>query len=119
MVIMFYLSRNALWLYSAIARQSITDASAVWGNKVNQNSVFDKLSGVYRSTCVIATGAMWTSPGAALNAMLSLPPLHIFVQPGEGMHAQGVNNKENIMATISISSRLNPELSITWYDAPK
>lgn len=70
----------ALWLYTAIVRPIVCYAAAVWYKKTLQKSTIDKLNSLQRTACLIITGAMSTSPGIALNALLNIQPLHIFAQ---------------------------------------
>ncbi|XP_039762519.1 uncharacterized protein LOC120635572 [Pararge aegeria] len=67
------------WLYTAIVRPIVSYASVVWSNKTTVKTQ-NKLSSLQRSACLLITGAMSTTPGDALDALLNLPPLHLHVR---------------------------------------
>ncbi|XP_028174320.1 uncharacterized protein LOC114362934 [Ostrinia furnacalis] len=71
--------RSVLWLYTTIVRPTISYASVVWYHKTSQKTVTDKLGSLQRLACLMATGAMSTAPGAALNALLCLTPLSMHI----------------------------------------
>ncbi|XP_050684276.1 uncharacterized protein LOC126979109 [Leptidea sinapis] len=70
----------ALWLYTAIVRPLISYGSVVWCRKIAQKTVIAKLRSLQRTACAITTGDMTSTPGAALNALLNLPPLNLYLQ---------------------------------------
>lgn len=71
--------RMVLWLYTAIVRPTVTYASLVWNKKVKEVTTAIKLSRLQRTACLMATGAMSTSPGVALNGLLGLTPLELHI----------------------------------------
>lgn len=68
------------WLYTAVVRPIITYARVLWCRKANQSTVRAHLATVQRMASILATGAMSTSPGAALEAMLNITLLHLHVK---------------------------------------
>lgn len=70
----------ALWLYTAIVRPMVSYASVAWYRKTTQKTTIARLGSLQRTACVIVTGAMSTSPTAALEAMLNLPPLNLHLE---------------------------------------
>jgi ribonuclease HI len=50
------------------------------GKKTQQKTAQDKLSKIQRLACLCVTGAMSTTPTAALEVLLGLPPLHLVVK---------------------------------------
>lgn len=72
--------KMTLWLYSRVIRPMIIYGSVAWWPKTGQGTAIRTLSGIQRQACLSVTGAMSTTPTAALEAILSLPPLHIFIQ---------------------------------------
>ncbi|XP_050667740.1 uncharacterized protein LOC126967322 [Leptidea sinapis] len=70
----------ALWLYTVIVRPLISYGSVVWCRKIAKKTVIAKLGSLQRTACAITTGAMTSTPGAALNALLNLPPLNLYLQ---------------------------------------
>ena len=69
-----------LWIYTAIVRPIITYASTTWWMALNVINSRNKLSKVQRLACLSVTGAMRTTPTAAMEVLLNLPPLHIYVE---------------------------------------
>lgn len=69
-----------LWIYSAIVRPKITYASLIWWPKTNEVTTQKKLGKLQRLACISITGAMKSTPSAALNALLKILPLHQFVK---------------------------------------
>ncbi|XP_047987119.1 uncharacterized protein LOC125226977 [Leguminivora glycinivorella] len=67
----------ALWLYTAIVRPIVSYASVAWHKKTLQKVAVARLSSLQRTACSIVTGAMSSSPTAALEALLNLSPLHL------------------------------------------
>ncbi|XP_063381255.1 uncharacterized protein LOC134667773 [Cydia fagiglandana] len=70
----------ALWLYTSIVRPIVSYASVAWYRKTTQKVTVMKLGSLQRTACVIVTGAMSSSPTAALEAILNLPPLHLHLE---------------------------------------
>ena len=68
------------WIYTAIVRPRITYASLVWWPKTNVRYAQKKLEKLQRLATISITGAIRSTPSKALDAMLSLLPLHLFVQ---------------------------------------
>lgn len=69
-----------LWIYSAIVRPKITYASLIWWPKTNEVTTQKKLGKLQRLACISITGAMKSTPSAALDALLNILPLHQFVK---------------------------------------
>jgi ribonuclease HI len=68
------------WLYTAVIRPVIAYGSLVWWPKGLQTTAQQKLTKIQRLACLGITGAMKTTPTAALEALLDLPPLHLYVE---------------------------------------
>ncbi|KAG7307057.1 hypothetical protein JYU34_007191 [Plutella xylostella] len=69
-----------LWLYKAVIRPTITYGSVVWWPRTELSSVKNKLQKLQRLACVAITGCMKSTPTAALEVLLDLPPLHLVVK---------------------------------------
>ena len=69
-----------LWIYTALIRPIITYASVVWWRRSMVKSTIRELYRLQRSVCLCITGAMSTTSGDALNAMLDLLPLDLKIQ---------------------------------------
>jgi hypothetical protein len=69
-----------MWLYRQVIRPIITYASLVWvGNTFTQQSQ-DKLRRLQRLACLCITSAISSTPTRALEILLSLTPLHLFLR---------------------------------------
>ena len=69
-----------LWIYKAIIRPILAYASIIWWPKCHLVSTQKSLSKVQRLALVGVTGVMRTTPTAALEAILNIEPLHIFIE---------------------------------------
>ncbi|KAJ8984985.1 hypothetical protein NQ317_016896, partial [Molorchus minor] len=68
------------WIYTTIIRPMIAYGSIVWWSKGLQRTARTKLSGLQRLASLAITGALRTTPSAAMEILLDLPPLHIFME---------------------------------------
>lgn len=68
------------WLYKTVIRPIITYGSLVWWPRTTMTTAQNQLEKLQRLACMAITGAMRTTPTAALEVMLGLPPLHLTVQ---------------------------------------
>ncbi|KAJ8974399.1 hypothetical protein NQ317_011243 [Molorchus minor] len=68
------------WIYTTIIRPMIAYGSIVWWSKGRQRTARTKLSGLQRMASLAITGALRTTPSAAMEILLDLPPLHIFME---------------------------------------
>jgi hypothetical protein len=71
---------NVKWLYTAIVRPFLTHGALVWWEKAQQVTVMKRLSHLQRLACLAMTGAMQTTPTAALEIITGLTPLDIFIE---------------------------------------
>ncbi|XP_048004470.1 uncharacterized protein LOC125240570 isoform X2 [Leguminivora glycinivorella] len=69
-----------LWLYKMVIMPMISYGAIVWWPRTKQTTAIDKLNKTQRLACVATTGCMRTTPTAALEIMLGLLPLHIYIQ---------------------------------------
>jgi len=69
-----------LWMYTAIVRPMLTYGSFIWYKEAEKISFRIRLNKLQRLACILATGAMRTTPTAALEILLNLPPLHLFMK---------------------------------------
>lgn len=67
------------WLYVAVVRPQITYASLVWWPKAQQTTAAKELSSLQRLACLCTTGAFPSTPSGALDVLLGLPPLSLFI----------------------------------------
>ena len=68
------------WIYTAVVRPMLCYAAAVWWPRVCLGVSRMMLNHVQRVACLGIAGAMRTTPTAALEVLLDLPPLDIYVK---------------------------------------
>ena len=73
-------SKMIHWMYTAIVRPMITYASLVWFKEASKKSYALKLEKLQRLACIMITGEMKMTPTSALETMLSLPTLHLYIK---------------------------------------
>ena len=69
-----------LWLYRMVIRPMLCYGALVWWPRSRLATVANKLQKFQRLACLAITGCMRTAPTKALEAMLGLPPLHLYIQ---------------------------------------
>lgn len=69
-----------LWLYQAVIRPMVSYGAIVWWPRTTLTTVEAKLQRLQRLACMAATGCMRTTPTAALEAIMGLPPLHLSIR---------------------------------------
>ncbi|KAJ8914523.1 hypothetical protein NQ315_002796 [Exocentrus adspersus] len=74
--------RISLWMYTAVIRPAFLYAVIVWWPATRRLYIRQQLSRLQRMACISVTGAMRTAPTEALEALLSLPRLHIEAEAG-------------------------------------
>lgn len=72
--------RMTHWIYTRMIVPIITYASFVWWTRTDTQRCRNELGKVQRLACLCITGAMTTTPTAALEVILGLPPLHLRVR---------------------------------------
>ena len=72
--------KNVLWIYNAIVKPMLAYGSFLWWYGTNTTTAKGKLSHLQRVACLAITGAMSTTPQAALEALLSLPKLDKYIE---------------------------------------
>jgi ribonuclease HI len=68
------------WLYTQVILPRIYYGSIVWWHKCKQEIAQKMLNSLQRMASVAITGAIRTTPGAALNVLLDLTPLHLKIE---------------------------------------
>ena len=68
------------WIYIMVIRPLLTYGAVVWWPRTKMKITSTKLNQLQRQVCLGITGAMSTTPGDALNAILNLPPLDLMIQ---------------------------------------
>ncbi|KAI5739584.1 hypothetical protein M8J77_020980 [Diaphorina citri] len=72
------------WIYTAIIRPRITYASCIWWKKIEQQKAQRELESVQRLALLVISGTISTAPTLALEVILGLPPLYLFIK-GEAL----------------------------------
>jgi ribonuclease HI len=72
--------KSVHWLYTMVVVPVLTYGSIVWWRKAQQCTVILKLNHLQRLGLLGITGAMVTTPTAALEVITGLIPLHILVE---------------------------------------
>lgn len=72
--------KSILWLYTAIVRPLLSYGSFLWWRGTETAYTQNKLSHIQRVACLAITGAMSTTPQDAMEALLSLPKLHVYIK---------------------------------------
>ncbi len=68
------------WLYKMVIRPMLTYAALVWWERTLLKCGQDRLRRIQRMACLAISGAMRTTPTAAMELMLDLVPLDLYVQ---------------------------------------
>jgi hypothetical protein len=63
-----------------VIRPVLTYGSTVWWLRVRYNVSRTEISKIERLACLAITGVMKTSPTAAMEVLLGLPPLHVTIE---------------------------------------
>jgi hypothetical protein len=64
------------WIYTVVVRPIVTYAAIVWWLRVKFRIRKAELSKMQRMACLGITGATRTTPTAAVEILLGLPPVH-------------------------------------------
>jgi len=68
------------WLYTRVIRPSIFHGSLMWWSKAMQKTTKIQLGRIQRMACLAITGAMKSTPTAAMEILLNLTPLDLVIQ---------------------------------------
>lgn len=72
--------RQALWIFTAIIRPILAYAAVVWINATNSSTLVAMLRKVQRLACITITSAFRSTPTAALEVLLQIPPIDIYLK---------------------------------------
>ena len=72
--------KSTRWLYTSVIRPMLTYASAIWWPRTFVGSAVAELNHVQRLACLAITGTVRTAPTSALEVMLDLLPLDIYIR---------------------------------------
>lgn len=76
-----------IWLYTSVIRPIITYGAIAWWPRTELITAKSKLQRFQRLACTAVTSCMKTTPTAALEVILGLPPLDLFIQQEAVMSA--------------------------------
>ena len=68
------------WLYKSVIRPSLVYGAVVWAHKAQMPTRARRLERIQRSACLAITGAMCTTATQAMESIIGLLPLDIYVQ---------------------------------------
>jgi hypothetical protein len=91
------------WLYTRVIRPSIFHAALVWWPKVKQKSTKTQLGRIQRMALLAITGAMKSTPTAAMEVLLNLTPLDLLITVAAGMalYRLQIYKQLNVPRTVS------------------
>ena len=72
--------RQALWIFTAIIRPILAYAAVIWISAINSNTLVAMLQKVQRLACITITSAYPSTPTAALEKLIQIPPMNIFLR---------------------------------------
>jgi hypothetical protein len=67
------------WLYTRVIKPSIFYGALVWWSKAMHKTTKTLLSRIQRMACLVITGAMRSTPTAAMEVLLNLTPLDLLI----------------------------------------
>lgn len=79
--------RMVHWLYTTVVRPMILYGSVVWWTKIDQRKAELEMNKIQRLACLCITSAMRSTPTAAMETILNLPPLSILAKAEARMGA--------------------------------
>jgi len=68
------------WLYTAVIRPMFCYAAVLWWTRTTLSTVGNQLEHLQRLACLYITGAMHTTPTAALEIIIGIVPLTVYVK---------------------------------------
>ncbi len=68
------------WIYTSIVRPYLAYGIIAWWPRLELDTSKKLLSKIQRLACIGITSAMKSTPTAALEVLLDLPPLHLFLE---------------------------------------
>jgi hypothetical protein len=71
------------WLFTRVIRPSIFYGAFVWWSNVTQKTTKTQLGRIQKTACLAITGAMKSTPTAAMEVLLNLTPLDLLIMAGK------------------------------------
>lgn len=107
--------KMVLWIFEMLIRPVISYAAIVWWPKLLQKTATAKLCKVQRMACLLITGSMRTCPTMAMEAIIGLVPVDIFVRTSATLAARRLNIEPGVIGnrrahTNILGSAVNGDL---------
>lgn len=71
---------NIYWLYTVVLRPMFCHAAVVWWRRSELFTTRKELDQLQRLALIAITGGLRTTPTRAMEALLNIPPLHLFIK---------------------------------------
>ena len=101
-------------IYKLIVRPTITYASLVWWQIVDTKGGIDLCTKTQRTPCRIASGSVRSCPSAALQLLLGIEPLHLYIKSIAAKAAIRLECLGNSISTQSSSHGTIAKLIPGW-----
>ena len=72
--------KQMMWIYKGIVLPTITYGALVWIQGLQKKNIQQELTRLQRKACLMITRGMQSTPTAGMEAILGLPPVHLWVQ---------------------------------------
>ena len=68
------------WIYTGIIRPILSYAACIWSPGLGKEYIRKAVTKVQRAACLLVTGSLRSTPTAAMEVLLGLPPVDIYLQ---------------------------------------
>ena len=85
-----------IWLYKTIIRPMLSYGCLIWWKRAQLLTSQNLLNKFQRLICTAATGAIKSTPTTALEVLLYLPPLHLFLKNEASLSALRLKQNKSI-----------------------
>jgi len=68
------------WIYTAVIRPMLCYAAVIWWTRTRLSTVSKQLAHMQRIACLYITGAIRTAPTAALELVIGITPVMVYVE---------------------------------------
>ena len=102
-----------MWVYTSIIRPILAYASLVWINAINRKAIVSKLNKLQGLACRIIASAYPSTPTAALEAIMALSPLDLYLKETAILTARRLK-RDNLWCPINERHRRENTCSHRW-----